>query len=172
GFRRTPEHSTRRRLTVMNCRWARLIVATTFWLSLFAVAPRVRAQQEIFTAKDVTKHTPDWKGERFPDGRPKVPDDILDRMKNVTLEEAWATLQGACFNHQFEDGWLSIHPDQVLVGRALTAVWMPGRPDIQKVIEQDQAKSRQGAMNAWPVDMLQPRAVYVADHFWLKVDGP
>ena len=131
-----------------------------------------QGQQEFFTPQDVIKYTPDWHGDRFPDGRPKVPDDILDRMKNVTLEEAWATLQGACFNHQYEDGWLSIHPDQVLVGRALTAVWMPGRPDIQKVIEQDQGKGRQGAMNAWPVDMLQPRDVYVADHFGLKVDGP
>jgi regulator of RNase E activity RraA len=75
--------------------------------------------------------------------------------------------------HQYEDGWYSIHPDQILVGRALTAVWMPGRPDIQKVIE-DQGKkdNRQGATNAWPVDMLQPRDVYVADHFGLKTDGP
>jgi regulator of RNase E activity RraA len=75
--------------------------------------------------------------------------------------------------HQYEDGWLSIHPDKVLVGRALTAVWMPGRPDIQKLIEAQGVKDkRQGAMNAWPVDMLQPRDVYVADHFGLKVDGP
>lgn len=94
-------------------------------------------------------------------------------MKDVTLEEAWATVQVAGFMHQYEDGWLSIHPDKVLVGRALTAVWMPGRPDIQKVIEQQGVKDhRQGAMNAWPVDMLQPRDVYVADHFGLKVDGP
>ena len=79
----------------------------------------------------------------------------------------------AGFNHQYEDGWLSIHPEQILVGRALTAVWMPGRPDIQKVIE-DQGKkdNRLGSTNAWPVDMLQPRDVYVADHFGLKVDGP
>jgi regulator of RNase E activity RraA len=75
--------------------------------------------------------------------------------------------------HQYEDGWLSIHPDKVLVGRALTAVWMPGRPDIQKLIEaQGVQDKRQGAMNAWPVDMLQPRDVYVGDHFGLKVDGP
>ena len=53
----------------------------------------LKAQQEFFTREDVIKYTPDWKGERFPDGRPKVPDSILDRMKNVTLEEAWATLQ-------------------------------------------------------------------------------
>jgi regulator of RNase E activity RraA len=131
------------------------------------------AQQAFFTPEDVTKYTPDWHGERFPDGRPKVPDSILDRMKTVTLEEAWAVLQHADFNHQFEDGWVSIHPDKVLVGRALTATWVPGRPDIQKLIEaQGVQDHRQGAMNAWPVDMLQPRDVYVADHFGLKVDGP
>jgi regulator of RNase E activity RraA len=131
------------------------------------------AQEGFFTPEDVIKYTPDWHGERFPDGRPKVPDEILDRIKNVTLEEAWATLRSAGFNHQYEDGWYCIHPDQILVGRALTAVWMPGRPDIQKVIEEQGAKQkRNGAMNAWPVDMLQPRDVYVSDHFGLKQDGP
>jgi regulator of RNase E activity RraA len=153
--------------------WSRAIAVAVCWVLLTGVTLRARAQQEFFTPADVTKYTPDWKGERFPDGRPKVPDSILDRMKNVTLEEAWATLQQGGFMHQYEDGWLSIHGDKVLVGRALTAVWMPGRPDIQRVIE-DQGKEahRIGAMNAWPVDMLQPRDVYVADHFELKVDGP
>jgi regulator of RNase E activity RraA len=132
-----------------------------------------RAQQGFFTREDVIKYTPDWHGERFPDGRPKVPDAILDRMKSVTLEEAWAVLQSAGFMHEYEDGWLSIHPDKVLVGRALTATWMPGRPDIQKLIEaQGEQDKRLGAMNAWPVDMLQQRDVYVADHFGLKLDGP
>jgi regulator of RNase E activity RraA len=153
--------------------WSRAIAVAVCWVLLTGVTLRARAQQEFFTPADVTKYTPDWKGESFPDGRPKVPDSILDRMKNVTLEEAWATLQQGGFMHQYEDGWLSIHGDKVLVGRALTAVWMPGRPDIQRVIE-DQGKEahRIGAMNAWPVDMLQPRDVYVADHFELKVDGP
>src|SRR5215467_9935643 len=91
------------------------------------------AQQGFFTAEDVIKYTPEWHGERFPDGRPKVPDDVLDRMKTVTLEEAWAVLQQNGFMHQYEDGWLSIHPGKVLVGRALTAAWMPGRPDVQKL---------------------------------------
>lgn len=128
---------------------------------------------EFFTREDVIRYTPDWHGERFPDGRPKVPDDVLDRMKKVTLEEAWATLREAGFLHQYEDGWYLIHPGQILVGRALTAAWMPGRPDIEKVIE-DQGKRdhRVGGTNAWPVDMLQPRDVYVCDHFGLKVDGP
>src|SRR5690242_12900448 len=109
-------------------------------LLVAAFAPAARAQQGFFTPEDVIKYTPDWHGERFPDGRPKVPDDILDRMKRVTLEEAWAVLQENGFMHQYEDGWLSIHPDKVLVGRALTATWMPGRPDVQKLLEAEGAK--------------------------------
>jgi len=136
-------------------------------------APSAPAQQGFFTSEDVIKYTPEWHGERFPDGRPKVPDDILDRMKRVTLEEAWAVLQQAGFMHQYEDGWLSIHPEKVLVGRALTATWMPGRPDVQKVLEEEGSKMhRFEAMNAWPVDMLQKRDVYTCDHFGLKVSGP
>jgi len=128
---------------------------------------------EFFAREQVIKYTSYWNGERFPDGRPKVPDDILDRMKTVTLEEAWATLRENGFMHQYEDGWYSIHPDQVLVGRALTAVWMPGRPDIEKEIEEQGVRDqRKGGTNAWPVDMLQPRDVYVGDHFGLKQDGP
>src|SRR5947209_6211780 len=151
----------------------RLVGCVLAAAAVLALAQCLAGQEGFFTREDVIKYTPDWHGERFPDGRPKVPDDILDRMKNVTLEEAWATLRNAGFMHQYEDGWYSIHPDQVLVGRALTAVWMPGRPDIEKVIEDQGTKDhRKGATNAWPVDMLQPRDVYVCDHFGLKQDGP
>src|SRR5437764_7305937 len=87
------------------------------------------------TREMVIEYTPDWKGERFADGRPKVPDNILKRMRTVTLEEAWAILREAGFNHEYEDGWFEIHPEQVMVGRALTAQWLPGRPDIHAVIE-------------------------------------
>jgi regulator of RNase E activity RraA len=130
------------------------------------------AQPGVLTREHLIEYTPDWTGERFPDGRPKVPDAILDRMKNVTLEEAWAVLTAAGFSHQFEDGWLAIHPDNVLVGRALTSQWLPGRPDILRVIEaKGRAQGRIGGTNAWPVDLLQPRDVYVSDHFGLKQDG-
>ena len=113
------------------------------------------AQPGILTRDLLIQYTSDWKGERFADGRPKVPDDILRRMKAVTLEEAWAQLRTAGFNHQYEDGWYSIHPDKVLVGRALTAQWLPGRPDIQKIVEQQGKKDgRIGGQNAWPVDRL------------------
>ena len=139
---------------------------------LIAAASLAAAQPGILTREHLIEYTPDWTGERFADGRPKVPDAILDRMKHVTLEEAWAVVSAAGFSHQFEDGWLSIHPEQVLVGRALTSQWLPGRPDVLRVIEaKGRAQGRIGGTNAWPVDMLQPRDVYVSDHFGLKQDG-
>jgi regulator of RNase E activity RraA len=143
-----------------------------FTLTLVCVA-MVSAQPGVFSKSELVKYTPEWKGERFEDGRPKVPDAILKRMQSVTLEEAWAVLRNAGYPFQYEDGWLSIHPGKTLVGRALTATWMPGRPDVHKVIdEQGKKDGRVGAHNAWPVDMLQPGDVYVCDHFGLKVDGP
>lgn len=139
---------------------------------LLAVTSLAQAQPGVLTKEQLIEYTPDWKGERFADGRPKVPDAILDRMKSVTLEEAWAVVTGAGFSHQFEDNWVSIHPGQVLVGRALTSQWLPGRPDILRVIEdKGRQQGRVGGTNAWPVDMLQTRDVYVSDHFGLKENG-
>src|SRR5947209_149379 len=126
--------------SLMRVKMRRFVAAVLASIAVLALAPCLAAQEGFFTREDVIKYTPDWHGERFPDGRPKVPDDILDRMKNVTLEEAWATLRGAGFMHQYEDGWYLIHPDQIQVGRALTAMWMPGRPDIEKVIEDQGTK--------------------------------
>lgn len=140
---------------------------------MLLIAGLAAAQPGVFDSQQLIKYTPEWKGERFADGRPKVPDSILKRMRAVTLEEAWAVLRNAGFNYQYEDGWLAIHPGKVLVGRALTAQWLPGRPDIHKVIdEQGRKDGRIGAQNAWPVDMLQPGDVYVCDHFGLKQNGP
>jgi regulator of RNase E activity RraA len=139
---------------------------------VLTIAATAAAQPGVLTKELLVEYTPDWKGERFPDGRPKVPDAILDRMKKVTLEEAWAVVTGAGFSHQFDDRWLSIHPDKVLVGRALTSQWLPGRPDVLRVIEaKGREQGRVGGTNAWPVDMLQPRDVYVSDHFGLKENG-
>ena len=131
------------------------------------------AHQNFWSAAEVIHNTPEWTGERFADGRPKVPDTILDRMKNVTLEEAWATLRYAGYEHQYEGGWADLYPGKIMVGRALTSSWSPGRLDLQKVIEADgQVDGRKGGPNAWPVDMLQKRDVYVSDHFGLIKDGP
>ena len=162
-----PSRRTTARRGSMACQ------AVAAWLLVFAAAPAALAQPGVLTKEHLVEYTPEWKGERFPDGRPKVPDAILDRMASVTLEEAWAVVIAAGFAHQYADGWLSIHPEKVLVGRALTSQWLPGRPDILKVIEaKGREQGRVGGTNAWPVDMLQPRDVYVSDHFGLKENGP
>ena len=79
--------------------------------------------------------TPEWKGERFPDGRPKVPDNIILRMKAVSIEEAWAVMKNAGYGYQVAEGWQQINPDSVLVGRAVTTTFMPARPDVWGAIE-------------------------------------
>jgi regulator of RNase E activity RraA len=116
--------------------------------------------------------TPSWKGERFPDGRPKVPDNILRRMKSVSVEEAWATMKNAGFSYQIAEGWQMINPDSVLVGRAVTATFMPGRPDMHKAIDSLGKKQGKRGQNTWPVDLLIKGDVYVANQFGAKLNGP
>ncbi|RPD49037.1 RraA family protein [Paracnuella aquatica] len=117
--------------------------------------------------------TPEWKGERFADGRPKVSDDILRRMKAVTIEEAWALISGAGYRYQIADGWGQIiNPDSVLVGRAFTTTFMPGRPDVWKAIDSMGKKEGRLAQNVWAVEQLSKGDVYVADQFGAKKNGP
>jgi regulator of RNase E activity RraA len=123
--------------------------------------------------EEIIALTPDWKGERFPDGRPKVPDDILKRMKPVTIEEAWAIINSAGYRYQIAEGWGQIiNPDSVLVGRAYTTTFMPGRPDVWKAIDSMGKKEGRLAQNVWAVEQLQKGDVYVADQFGAKRNGP
>jgi len=73
--------------------------------------------------------------DRFPDGRPYVPDDFVERMKNVTTEQAWGVMRGNGYNNQFEGNWFRSHPERTLVGRAVTAVMVPKRPDLNDRVE-------------------------------------
>lgn len=130
------------------------------------------AQSVQITKDQLIALTPDWKGERFPDGRPKVPDNIIKRMKAVSVEEAWATLSNAGYRYQIAEGWQVINPDSVLVGRAVTATFMPGRPDVWKAIDSMGRKEGRRAQNVWAVEMLVKGDVYVADQFGAKRNGP
>lgn len=140
----------------------------------FLFVASVSAYGQQISKDEMVFLTPLWKGERFADGRPKVPDALLQRLKSVTLEEAWAVLKNANFKHNYEDGWQTINPDSVLVGRALTATFMPGRPDIQRVID-ERGHTKDGrikSQNSWPIDMLVKGDVYVVDQFGAHEDGP
>lgn len=120
--------------------------------------------------EELIEYTPEWPGERFADGRPKVPGDILERIHHVSITQAWGVLRGPGYNWQYEDGWVCTHPGQVLVGRALTAAYLPRRPVMRRVME---AKGERagciGDQISWPIDMLVPGDVYVADVFG-KID--
>ncbi len=131
-------------------------------------------QQIQISKEQLIALTPLWKGERFADGRPKAPDSLLDRLRNVTLEEAWAVLRNENYKFQYADGWQMINPDSVLVGRAVTATFMPGRPDIHRVIDSfgHEKGGRIKSQNSWPLDLLVKRDVYVADQFGAHNDGP
>jgi regulator of RNase E activity RraA len=131
-----------------------------------------QSQQVQISKEELIALTPEWKGERFDDGRPKVPDGIIKRMKAVSVEEAWATMSNAGYRYQIAEGWEVINPDSVLVGRAVTTTFMPGRPDVWKAIDSLGKKEGRRAQNVWAVEMLQKGDVYVADQFGAKRNGP
>jgi regulator of RNase E activity RraA len=133
---------------------------------------QLKAQHVQITKDELIALTPEWKGERFPDGRPKVSDDIIRRMKSVSVEEAWATMSNAGFRYQIAEGWEVINPDSVLVGRAVTTTFMPGRPDVWKAIDSLGKKEGRRSQNVWTVEMLVKGDVYVADQFGAKRNGP
>jgi regulator of RNase E activity RraA len=145
---------------------------SVLWLSLAASAAygiESAAQLGMFSNEQRIAMTSEWKGERLPDGRPLVPDSILERMKEVTAEEAWAVLRENKYNHQFEGGWKTVNakPGKRLVGRVVTAQFMPLRPDLNTMINQ-QAKTegRVGrGQNSWVIDTLRSNDVLVVDLF-------
>lgn len=130
------------------------------------------AFSQTISREQLVFYTQEWQGERYDDGRPKVPDGILERMKNVSIEEAWGVLRNEGFQNQYEGGWKMIHEHLPIVGRALTAMYMPARPDLQKrMVEKGHAEGQVGPMNSWPIDALKTGDVYVADAFGKIVDG-
>jgi 4-hydroxy-4-methyl-2-oxoglutarate aldolase len=113
-----------------------------------------------------------WAGERFPDGRPRVSDDLLRRMRLVTTEEAWGVLRRNEYHFQFAGDWLNLHPDRVLVGRAVTAVFMPARPDAHTAIQDlGAADGRVGGQNSWVIDTLAENDCLVVDLFGKVKNG-
>ncbi len=139
-------------------------------LLFFLAIPVAHGQQ--ISKEEMLFLTQNWEGERFEDGRPKVPDDILQRMKMVTHDEAWAVMKNAGYRYQYADNWMVINPDSILVGRAVTATFMPGRPDIHDAIDARGKKEGKKGQNSWPVDLLVRGDVYVVDQFGIHNGGP
>jgi 4-hydroxy-4-methyl-2-oxoglutarate aldolase len=104
--------------------------------------------------------------ERFEDGRPRVPDDLLQRMETFTTEEAWGVLRKHGFHRQFEGNWLQTHPDRILVGRCVTAMMLPHRPDFHDLVQETGvSQGRIGGQNSWVIDTLVEGDVLVVDGY-------
>ena len=129
------------------------------------------AQVFTFTREQMMEYTAKNPYDRFADGRPKVPDDVLEKVRGLSAEEVWAVLPEFGYKHQYEGNWMIVHPERKLVGRAVTAQFMPVRPDVQSVAEaKANASGQKRNANQRVIDLLQSGDVMVVDLFG-KIEG-
>ena len=117
--------------------------------------------------EDLIQLTPLWTGDRFPNGRPRVPDSILQRLAAITTEEAWGVLWEHDYKYQWEGNLKSVHPGKIMVGRAVTGVMVPRRPDLHDYLLEygQKVEGRRGFFNSWVIEVLQEDDVLVIDLF-------
>ncbi|MGM9609192.1 MAG: hypothetical protein ACI3XE_03090 [Eubacteriales bacterium] len=121
-----------------------------------------------FSAReDIIALTPQWKGERFPDGRPRVADKYLKKLEEMTLEEIWKPIFVKGYESQFEGRLQVLHDDgRKLIGRAVTATFCPTRPDLHEInMAEGAAEGRHGTYNQWVIDSLVEGDVAVIDMY-------
>ena len=127
---------------------------------------------ELNATSKIKNITQVFDGPRFRDGRPKVDADIVDRMRLVTVEEAWGVLMGKGHQFQFEGEWINLHPERVVVGRAVTARYIPFRQDFNDVVQAEGDRhNRVGGQNSWVIDTLVKNDVLVIDLFGKVLRG-
>ena len=139
---------------------------------LVSLAAPGHAQLFKLTREQLVEITADNPFERFPDGRPRIPDHLIERAKGLSAEEVWAVLPGKGYKYQWADGFQILHPGLKLVGRAFTVQFMPTRPDIMGALTANAAKAGVARYtHQYAIDQLQPGDVFVADMFGKKEDG-
>ncbi len=117
-------------------------------------------------------YTPDWKGDRFADGRPKLPDDLLTRALDVSIEDVWDYVRAQGYVNQFEAGFQALHPDKPFAGRALTAQFIPRRPDMAAAVAAEgKAEGRVSGTNSWVINELKMGDTMVVDGYGKIVEG-
>lgn len=144
-------------------------IATLLLFGFFANAQRVGSSPEYIKVL-----TANWKGERLPDGRPKVPDLVLERLQNCTLEQIWGYLGNKGYRNQVEKNWVILKPGETMTGRVVTAQFMPTRPDLDSLVRSQgkaEGRSQKGGINIWPIDILTKGDIYVADGYGKIKDG-
>jgi regulator of RNase E activity RraA len=138
----------------------------------FAAPASTQAQLLSFSKQDLVDYTAQEPFDRLPDGRPKVPNDLLERARELSSEEIWAVLEQRGFHNQYADGFQILYPGKPMVGRAFTVQFMPLRPDVDEIAK---GKAKEHGIprltNQTAIDMLQPGDVLVVDLFGKKVNG-
>jgi 4-hydroxy-4-methyl-2-oxoglutarate aldolase len=147
-------------------------ISISLYIWALSLVPVASAQLFSFSKQELIDYTSQNPFGRLADGRPKVPDDLIERARGLSSEEVWEVMQHKHFNNQYADGFQVLHPGKTMVGRAFTVQFMPMRPDMDSVAE---AKAKQHGIgrleNQTAIDMLQPGDVLVVDLFGKKVDG-
>lgn len=147
-------------------------LALTVCLGAILTPLLTHAQLFVLTRDQMIEYTPQNPFERFPDGRPKVPDALIERARSLSSEEVLAILPGKGFRNQYADGFQILHPRKKLVGRAFTVQFMPLRPDLEGVVSAKAQAAGVGRMtNQAAIDLLQPGDVLVVDLFGQKEGG-
>ena len=148
------------------------ILITLLWALAPTFSTSASAQLFSFPKQELMDYTPQNPFDRLPDGRPKVPDDLIERARGLSSEEVWAVLPEKGFNNQYADGFQVLHPGKPMVGRAFTVQFMPLRSDVDEVAKvKAKAHGIKGLTNQTAIDMLQPGDVLVVDLFGKKVNG-
>lgn len=148
---------------MFNMKFKNFFIFLAIIFSIPSFAQTITKEEMIFL-------TSEWKGARFDDGRPKIPDQLLERAKLIMVDDAWTVLKNEGYLNQFEYGWKTVN-NTLMTGRAVTASYLPSRPDLEKNVKERGAKQgRKGNTNSWPIDILVKGDLYVADAFG-KIDG-
>jgi 4-hydroxy-4-methyl-2-oxoglutarate aldolase len=156
----------------------RVVLNQIVFYSLFLMLPYQFMTEDCLGQVQLTSEgqviflTQEWIGDRDSYGRPVVSDNLLERMEYVALEEAWGTIRSEGYHNKFEGEWEIMHPGEVMVGRALTASFLPASPELEeRMHEKGRQEGLSGAMNQYPIYMLEKSDVYVADGFGKIRDG-
>ncbi len=144
----------------------------TLLLQILLIILYTGAYGQTISKEELTFLTSEWKGERFADGRPKVADNLLERARHIYIDDAWTVLKNEGYTNQFDGNWKMVNDSIPVVGRAVTAMFMPSRPDVERNIKQrgTTQQGRKGNTNSWPIETLTKGDVYVADGFG-KIGG-
>ena len=152
-----------------GARWMSRVILALGALLVPALAP---AQLLNFSKQELIDYTAQNPFDRLPDGRPRVPDELLQRARDLSAEEIWEVLEDKGYHNQYADGFQVLHPGKTMVGRAFTVQFMPLRSDLNQVAEaKAKAQGIPRLTNQTAIDKLEAGDVLVVDLFGKKVDG-